>query len=212
MLGAVAAAVTALRGHPARPSSLVAVAALSSRLLRSIPLRFEDGFVAVSVFELDLDGAVVEKFGGSFAIDLVAFLAAGPVEADRVAGVCDFEAGLQGAEGDCAALRGDRQRRRAAQIEMSSIPEIGLDDPPSADQSAVGRGFQAEASRSFGSRARLLGGGCEGEGPSDAPTAAKLGSFLAADLLDPAEGFLDPLTDALAHPIARVSRRAAIDR
>ena len=46
--------------------------------------------------------------------------------------------------------------RRAAQIEMNSIPEIGLDDPPAADQSAaVGRGFQAEASRSFGSRARL---------------------------------------------------------
>jgi hypothetical protein len=35
-------------------------------------------------------GAVVEKFGGSFTIDLVAFLAAGPVEADRVAGVFDF--------------------------------------------------------------------------------------------------------------------------
>ena len=40
-------------------------------------------------------------------IDRVAFLAAGPMETDRVAGVFDFEAGLQGAEGDCAALRGD---------------------------------------------------------------------------------------------------------
>ena len=77
------------------------------------------------------------------------------METDRVAGVFDFETALQGAEGDFAALRGDCQRRRAAQVEMSSIPEIGLDDPPTADQSAVGRGFQAEASRSFGSRARL---------------------------------------------------------
>ena len=51
--------------------------------------------VAVVVCELDLDRAVVEKFGGSFAIDLVAFLASGPVEADRVARVFDFEAGLQ---------------------------------------------------------------------------------------------------------------------
>jgi hypothetical protein len=49
--------------------------------------------------------AVVEKFGGSFAIDLVAFLAAGPMETDRVEGVFDFEAGLQGAEGDFAAQR-----------------------------------------------------------------------------------------------------------
>ena len=107
------------------------------------------------VGELDLEGAVVEKFGGSFSLDLIAFLASGPVETERVAGVFDFEGALQGAEGDLAALRSDYQRRRAAQIEMSSIPEIGLDDPPAADQSAVGRGFQAEASRSFGSRARL---------------------------------------------------------
>src|SRR5271168_2324141 len=99
--------------------------------------------------------AVVEKFGGSFTIDLVAFLAAGPVEADRVAGVFDVEAGLQGAEGDFAALRGDRQPRRAAEIEVSAAPEVGLDDPPATDQSAVRRGFHAEASSRFGNRARL---------------------------------------------------------
>jgi hypothetical protein len=37
----------------------------------------------------------VQKFGGSFAIDLVAFLAARLVKANRVAGIFDFEAGLQ---------------------------------------------------------------------------------------------------------------------
>jgi len=61
--------------------------------LKKGPFRFEDGFVAVSVFELDLEGAVVERFGGSFAIDLVAFFTAGPVKANRGAGVFDFEAG-----------------------------------------------------------------------------------------------------------------------
>jgi hypothetical protein len=41
--------------------------------------------------------------------------------------------------------------------------------------------------------------------------AAEFGSFLAGDRLHPAEGLLDPLADALADRIARVSRRAAID-
>ena len=69
--------------------------------------------------------------------------------------VFDFEAGLQGAEGDFAALRGDRQPRRAAEIEVSPVPEVGLHDPPAADQSAVRRNLHAEASSSFGNRARL---------------------------------------------------------
>ena len=50
------------------------------------------------VGEFDLDCAVVEKFGGSFALDLVVFLASGPTKADRIAGVFDLEAGLQGAK------------------------------------------------------------------------------------------------------------------
>ena len=122
--------------------------------MKKCPVRFEDSFVAVSVFKLDLDRAVVEEFGGPFAIDFVAFFATGPVEADRVACVFDFETGLQSAEGDFAALRGDRQLRRAAEIKVSAVPEVSLDDPPAADQSAVRRGVHA-ASSSFGNRARL---------------------------------------------------------
>ena len=49
------------------------------------------------------------------------------MEADRVACVFNFEAGLQGAEDDFATLRGDRQRRRTAEIEVSAVPEVGLD-------------------------------------------------------------------------------------
>jgi hypothetical protein len=41
-----------------------------------VPFGFEDGFDAVSVFELDLAGAAVQKSGGSFAMELVAVLAA----------------------------------------------------------------------------------------------------------------------------------------
>ena len=73
------------------------------------------------VGEFDLDRAVVEKFGGSFALDLVAFLASGPTKADRIAGVFDLEAGLQGAEGDFAALSGNRQRRWPTEVEMIAI-------------------------------------------------------------------------------------------
>jgi hypothetical protein len=107
------------------------------------------------VGELDLDCAVVEEFGGSFALDLVAFFASVPAKADRVAGLFDLEDGLESAESDFAAPRGDRQGRRTAEIEVSAIPEIGFDDPPAADQAAVGRGLHVEPSRSFGSRARL---------------------------------------------------------
>jgi hypothetical protein len=123
--------------------------------LKSIPFRFEDGFVAISVCELDLESAVVEEFGGPFALNLVAFLAAGPVKANRVPGIFDFQAGLQGAEGDFATMVGDRDRRCPTEIEMIAIPDVGLDDPPAADQSAVRWGLQAQASRSLGSRARL---------------------------------------------------------
>jgi hypothetical protein len=66
-----------------------------------------------------------------------------------------LEAGLEGSEGDLAALRGHRQSRRAAEIKVGAIPEAGLDDPPTADQLAGGRGFHAEVSKSLGNRARL---------------------------------------------------------
>jgi len=122
-----------------------------SRQLKGHPFRLEDGFIAIVVKEFDLDRAVVEEFGGSFALDFVPF----PVKTDRGAGVFDFETGLQGAKGDVAALGRDRQRRRAGEIEVSTIPEVSLDDPPAADQSAVRRGLPAQASMSFGNRVRL---------------------------------------------------------
>jgi hypothetical protein len=52
------------------------------------------------------------------------------VEADRVGCVFDFEAGLQGAEGGFAALRGDRQRRRAAEIKVGSVPDSSVAEVP----------------------------------------------------------------------------------
>jgi hypothetical protein len=101
-----------------------------------------------------LDCAVLEEFGGSFAFDLVSVVASDLTEADRVTGIFDFEAGLQSAEGDFAASGDDRERSRTAQIKVSAIPEIGLDDPPATDQAAVARSFHVEASVRLGRCAR----------------------------------------------------------
>src|SRR6188474_456404 len=58
---------------------------------------------------------------------------------------------------------------------------------------------------------QIVGGSREGEGPADAVAASEPGLSLPADRLDPAERLLDALPDALAHRVATVSRRAAIN-
>jgi hypothetical protein len=53
---------------------------------------------------------------------LISLVRTVPGEADRKAAIFDVEAGLQRAEGDFAvALAGDRERRRAAEIEIVAI-------------------------------------------------------------------------------------------
>jgi hypothetical protein len=54
----------------------------ASRLLKKSSVRFDDGFVTIMVGEFNLDCAVVEQFGGSFALDLIAFFASVPAKAD----------------------------------------------------------------------------------------------------------------------------------
>ena len=44
--------------------------------------RFEGGFIAIVIGEFNLNGAVVKQFGGTFAGDLVAFVAAVPGKVD----------------------------------------------------------------------------------------------------------------------------------
>jgi hypothetical protein len=57
------------------------------------------------------------------------------------------------AEGDFAAPLG--APGWAAEIEIVSIPKIGLDDPPATDQYAAGKGAHVGAAISFGNRTRL---------------------------------------------------------
>src|SRR5690606_11715108 len=58
----------------------------------------------------------------------------------------------------------------------------------------------------------IVGGGREGEGPSDTVATAELRLVLPSDRLDPAERLLDTLADALAGDVAAMARRATVDR
>ena len=59
------------------------------------------------VFELDLQRAVVEEFGGPRAPDLVHLVAAHPVESDVGMAVGEVEARFEGTEGDLAMEMAD---------------------------------------------------------------------------------------------------------
>ena len=63
---------------------------------------------------------------------------------------------MHGAEGDFPAAVGSNGNHGwPAEIEIIAIPEIGLDDPPTADELAVGGRAHVGAAMSFGSRVRL---------------------------------------------------------
>ncbi len=57
----------------------------------------------------------------------------------------------------------------------------------------------------------IVGGGREGEGPSNPVAATELRLVLPRNGLDPAERLLDPLADAQADGIAGMPRRACDD-
>ena len=79
-----------------------------------------------------------------------------PREPDRRPAVFDVEAGLESAEGDFAAtVVGDRDGRWPTEVEMIAIPNVGLDDPPTADECAVRWRAHAGVVSSLGNRARL---------------------------------------------------------
>ena len=73
-----------------------------------------------------------------------------------VGAVIDVEAGLHGPEGDLTVSTGlNDQGRRSAEIQVILVPQVGLDDAPSAHDRVV-RGLHAAApARSLGRRTRL---------------------------------------------------------
>ena len=97
------------------------------------------------VGEFDLDRAVVEEFGGSFAADLVAFVGSGPakpIESRAYSTSRPASMAPKAISPPCAVIVSVAGPH---EIEVSAIPDIGLDDPPPADQSAVRRGLHAAA-------------------------------------------------------------------
>lgn len=108
------------------------------------------------VLELDLQRAVVEEFGGPRAPDMVHFVETLPFEGDVEASIGELEARLERTEGDLAAAVGcDDQRGGLDQVEMVALPDVGLDDPPPADQPTAHWGGHGDAPKSFGNRTRL---------------------------------------------------------
>ena len=108
------------------------------------------------IVELDLEGSVILKLGGAGSGYLVHFIEAGPGEADLGGSIVDVEAGLHGPEGDLAVpTRLHDQGRRSAEIQVIPVPQVGLDDAPSAHDRVL-RGLHVAApARSFGRRTRL---------------------------------------------------------
>ena len=112
--------------------------------------------VAEMVCELDFDRPVVEQLSRAGTVDVVHFVEPGPGEEDHGAAVFEVEAGLHGAEDDLAvAIRSNGHHGRLDQIEVVTIPEIGLDDPPAANQLAVHWRRHGPVSSSLGNRTRL---------------------------------------------------------
>ena len=63
---------------------------------------------------------------------------------------------LESAERDFAAtVVGDRDRRWPTDVEIIAISNVGLDDPPAADEFTVRRRAHANVASSLGNRARL---------------------------------------------------------
>ena len=196
----------------------------ASRLLRRVSFCFEDGFVAVSEGEFDLDGPVVEQFGGSFALDLVACLASRPSAIAKSMLRAYSTSRPRSKAPNATSPRLRRRSRtaivRAAQIEIElGSSAIGPRRHPPAGRSVGSRlgPSRAGLQKLRGSRARLLGGGtAKVHGASDGGSRRRSSRFAPGRdrSRDPADGrSVDPLAAALARTrMAGVSRRAAVDR
>jgi hypothetical protein len=79
-----------------------------------------------------------------------------PIEEHNALAVSEFEGGVDGAESKfAAAVLAKADVGRLDQIEVVAIPQIGLDDPPPADQFTARSGAHVAAAISFGARTRL---------------------------------------------------------
>ena len=74
------------------------------------------------------------------------------------------------------------------------------------------RSMSCRLRQELGDADQVVGGERQGERHADALESAEFGLPAAADRLQPAENLLDPLALVLAHGIARMPRRTAVDR
>ena len=93
------------------------------------------------------------------------------------------------------------------EIEDIVVPVVHLDDAPTTGESLGEACLRHELRQPH----KIVGGGREGEGPSDAVTPTELRLVLPCNGLDPAECLLDALADAQDDAIAAMARRAPVD-
>ncbi|MGJ0532810.1 hypothetical protein [Methylocystis sp.] len=108
------------------------------------------------MLEVDLNEAVIEKFGGSFSG--ISSPSSKPVHAkateDRPNSTSSVACMAPKAISPCPS-GADDDRGGATKIEIVSIPKIGPDDPPATEQFAGGRGALVGVAISLGNRTRL---------------------------------------------------------
>src|SRR6516164_2396361 len=114
----------------------------------------EDCVVAIVEGQLDFDGAVILQLGRSVSTNFVSLVKAAPAEKHDAAAIFEFARSIDGAENKFGpAVIGDLEIGRFDEIEVVAIPQIGLDDPPPANQLA-GRAGHGDAAMSLGARTK----------------------------------------------------------
>jgi hypothetical protein len=141
---------------------------ISIRLLKSLSFGFEDGLVAVVIGEFDLDGTVVEQFGGIVAGDLVHL-----VEPSQVKPTDNRLYSMSRPAWRTPKAISPRPWSVIVRVaspqrsKMIAIPNAGLDDPPTADELAVRWHAHARVASDFGQPRQVVGRSREGEVQTD---------------------------------------------
>ena len=108
---------------------------------KSLSACLEGGVVAVVERQLNLQQSHIIELCRSLATHLITFVESNPFKEDHGMGIFEIHGGIDHPKGKFAsALFVEGDIGRLNKIEIIVIPEIGFDDPPSADKLGTSRG------------------------------------------------------------------------